>query len=112
MQSNLLPYPTDEGNFSVQLAMRPVQLWEVVFPKQSLPNVLKAINYTPDTRPEMKKPLWGFRKLLQAQKIPELDLSKTIPVMSHMDNVAVYPVGIREDKAVWKEGQFKGAEVL
>tara|TARA_Y100000310_G_C20557568_1_gene751368 strand:- start:468 stop:848 length:381 start_codon:yes stop_codon:yes gene_type:complete len=111
MQGNMLPWKTDKGNYSVQLSMRPVQLWECVFPKECLPNILKGINFV-ENRKDINIQNIALRKALNSKKIPKLDLKDVQPINCHMDNIAVYPIGIREDKNVWKEGKYKGAEQL
>jgi len=109
----MLPYPTKAGNKFVQLAMRPIQLYEAVFPKQSLPNVLKAMNYT-NNRKDIRLQLAALRKILGAKKLPKLDLKDVVPVQHNASPLcACYPIGIREDKQVWGKGHdCEGGEQL
>jgi len=90
----------------VQGALRPIQLWEYVFPQESLQEVLAMMdrhkNYDV-MRPEMAKVAWILRKGMGAKKIPDMpDLKKKemhevtqkfIPT----SGIASYMIGIRED---------------
>lgn len=111
LYSNMMPYPHDKGEGRVQLVARPIQLWEVVFPKACLPNVLKGINYN-GNRKDISLQSAALRKVLGAKKIPKLDLEKVNPILAWTQNVGIYPIGIKEDKGIWKEGVFKGGEKL
>lgn len=90
----------------VQGALRPLQLFEYVFPQESLQEVLAMINMHKsynELRPEVTKYGWMMRKITGYKKIPDMpDLkkkeawevtSKYVP----MFGMAVYPLGIRED---------------
>ena len=97
------PYGTDKR--WVQLSVRPIQLWEVVFPKDCLHDVLQTVLPIPawkDWKP--KKGLGPLRMAVKAKKIPEMDISFKENQMIRpirKDVVAVYPFGIKEDKE-WK----------
>lgn len=91
----------------VQGALRPIQLFEYVFPGPSLPNVLammgmNKLDYN-TIRPEVKNYSWILRKMMGLKKI---ELPEEIKKMENweitqeyvpMDGMAVYPIGIRED---------------
>ena len=90
----------------VQGALRPIELWEYVFPRESLQEVLAMQNTHKEynrLRPEVNKMGWLLRKAMGAKKIPDMpDLqnkemweitSKFVP----MSGMAVYPIGIKED---------------
>jgi len=82
----------------VELAVRPVQLWELVFPESALGLVMKTVkpNYglDKDTLGGLKKSV--LRKALGAEPIPkDLDMSTTMIV--NKDNVHIEPIGIRKD---------------
>jgi hypothetical protein len=96
----------EEQVTSVQGALRPIQLFEYVFPEECLPEVLAMMNLHKDynnLRPEVAKLAWLLRKGLGAQKIPEMPeiqnkssleiTRKFVPT----SGVAVYPLGIKTD---------------
>ena len=90
----------------VQGALRPIQLFEYVFPQESLQEVLAMMglhNQYNKLRPEMTKIAWILRKGLGVSKIPDMPelekkeahevTQKYVPMMG----MAVYPIGIKED---------------
>ena len=100
----------------VQGALRPIQLWEYVFPEESLPNVLGALGIKEGTqRKEIKSAAWMLRKMLKLDPIPVANPNDTvtgyrppgtlngkpmdiIPVHNMMtEAVAVYPIGVKSD---------------
>lgn len=112
----------------VQLAMRPIQLWEIVFPKAHLQSVLATIGGSNIDSQNFSKRMigLGLRQMLGADKMPEFDLKGTpIKVQVSKDvsgaeivTPAVNPfcvgidwIGTREE-TIWSEGQFKGYEQL
>jgi len=108
MQAQYLQY----GSHAVQLAMRPIQLWEVVFPKQHLPMLLKTVKWSGEMKPEIKMHMDMLRRIIKAKKIPKFDMEKTKPRILYHQNVAIYPIGIKPD-ATWPKGhQFEGLEQL
>ena len=100
LQAQYFSYPTHDKNnsYNVQLAVRPVQFWELVFPKEHLQEVQKMIWVkNPEERNELKYAMKVLRKILKAKKAPEFD-ENTPQRLLYNFNVAIYPVGIREDK--------------
>jgi hypothetical protein len=113
----------------VQGSLRPIQLWEYVFPEECLNDVLGGIGIAgPIQRPEIKSATWMLRKMLKLEQIPDnkttsvtgykpqgtLNGEPIPPVAVHnmfVDGVAIYPVGIKKDifqDADWGEhGKFK-----
>ena len=105
-----------EEQMLVQGALRPIQLWEYVFPEESLDDVLGAMQIKgPIERPEIKSSTWALRKMLKLKQIPKKDeLTVTgytpkgtlngekmpsVPVHNmFVEGVAVYPVGIKDDQ--------------
>jgi hypothetical protein len=99
----------------VQVAMRPIQLWEVVFPKEHFNSVYNTIMQdqadTPERWSKYQKYLTILRKALGAEKMPEIDIKAPvipIPVDTHFNvlkgfrkvhtnNVHRIPIGVRED---------------
>lgn len=107
MTSQYCPY--NEG--AVQLAMRPVQFWEVVFPKESLPKVLKTINWQGKHRDELDWKANFLRKRMKLKQLPKLDLAAVQPWLVPGQYAACIPIGIKED-ALWEEGPLVGKEQL
>jgi hypothetical protein len=90
----------------VQGALRPIQLYEYIFPEECLPQVLAMMGLNKDydnMRPEMTPISWTLRKMLHLQKIPDMpDVKKkeaweiTQDIIPYL-GVAVYPIGIKKD---------------
>lgn len=102
----------------VQLAVRPIELWEVVHPKECLQEVLamqrdrtgkiNVINEVNNLRPEMQKFALLYQKILGLKPFPKFDKvevlgyrdkdGNSLPVnWVPIDGFAVYPLGIKED---------------
>lgn len=98
----------------VQGALRPIQIWEYVFPEEHLKNVLVGMGIAgPIKRPEIKKASWFLRKMLRLGQVPEVDglamgyrpagtlngepMPATLVHNMITEGVAVYPVGIKKD---------------
>ena len=89
----------------VQGHLRPIELWEYVFPEPCYPQVLAMLtlqNYKP--RPEIKPLAWMVRKALKLDKLPEMpeefkkaDKFKITQQYIPMQGMAVYPLGIKRD---------------
>lgn len=111
----------------VQLAMRPIQFWEVVFPKEALPQVLKLINWPGKHREDLRWKIEFLRKRLKLDPIPEIDIN-TVQydwpriiadknMISPQSFVAPIPIGLKED-GQWPDKQeppdhpMKGMEQL
>jgi len=98
LQAQYLPFEFKGTTNFVQLAVRPIQLWEIVMPEPQLQVVMNTISTAYGEAPSWKNPqLAILRKALRAKKLPEQDLSvgKRL-VYNH--NVGVYPIGIKPDK--------------
>ena len=90
----------------VQGSLRPIQLFEYVFPEESLQEVLAMNECHKDyneLRPEINLIAWSLRKMMGAKKIPDMpDLKKkerweiTQKYTPHQ-GVAIYPIGMRTD---------------
>ena len=91
----------------VQLAVRPVQLFEIGFPKEELDNVMNMIgtgDYITKRYPRLHKMAKYFRKFFGLKQVP---LPKNPYAVFQPTNsqkaVAIVPIGIKED-IVNKEG--------
>lgn len=90
----------------VRLEVRPIQLWEVIFPKEHLnlvnnilaPQVETIAGSTPLSK-TMKMLTKGVRKTLGLKPIPKWEKLDVLPVVSQIPKwVAVHGIGIKEDK--------------
>jgi len=94
-------YTKNESPGMVQLAVRPVQLYEIVFPKAATTNVLQTI--FPYQNEIMNKYAFGLRKMLGLKKIPDIrkaGLGRKEVYQGGIlsDYVGVIGVGIKEDR--------------
>lgn len=115
METRHFPLPIKKGdgtteNIFMEAQLRPVQLWEFVFPKENLDVVLNTLKLPHGDSPygkgdgtkvdyNINPKLWALRKLLKAQKIPVPDKSKGILFMPYerIKNMNILGIGIRED---------------
>ena len=89
----------------VQGALRPIQLYEYVFPKECLPEVaaMLGMHDIKSTRPEISNFSWILRKMMKLKpwpEFPELKGKTTQQITSKyvpLQGIAAYPIGIRED---------------
>jgi len=89
----------------VQGALRPVELWEYVFPEEVLPEVLGMMHIDPKDADkygalDQSMQTKVLRKMLGAKKIPE-----DTPVIGNthyvfLDGMALHVLGIKEDPKV------------
>jgi len=91
----------------VQGALRPIQIYEYVFPEECLGEVLGMMNIhkaeTLKLRPEVATPAWFLRKIMKLKPVPVIHeiqdrepyqiTNKWVPTTT----VATYPIGIRSD---------------
>ena len=114
LQAQYFPYGNPPN--LLQLSVRPLQLWELVFPKEQLKEVMQTV------LPYESIKSWGLKDIrkhklallrlaLGAKKIPKLDLTQGIVRPLRKENIAIYPIGIKEDN-IWKEGPFKDLEQI
>ena len=98
----------DEVITRVQGALRPIQLWEYVFPEESLQEVIamqQQIKSYNQLRPEVAKVAWLLRKGMGARKVPDMgpEFQKKSPwevtqKFIPMTGVGIYFLGVRDDK--------------
>ena len=109
LQGKYLPYEYEKGKQAVvQFSIRPIQLWEVVFPEPELQKVMHTL-FEGTTRPDAgltylkrnNKYLWALRKTLSSQQFPNLDkTSLSMPI--YKGNIEVAGIGIKKD--LYKDG--------
>ncbi len=83
---------------TLQLGVRPIQLWELAMPETALPVMTKTLWGGNPEVPELKRKfaIGVMQKLLGAQNIPKID--EGVPYRPiRKENVAIYPVGIKPD---------------
>lgn len=116
LHANMMKYVNHkDGRVGVaKLAYHPIQLGELVFPKEHLPNVLKGLGWSGKHRHHTNLQMAILRKALCAKPIPEMDLEKVTPIFSTAvppyNVVGVYPIGIKEDIDWGKNEEFPHME--
>jgi len=98
---------------TVQGALRPVELWEYVFPEESLGEVLEMLKINPKNQEKygnlsQSLQLKTLRKMLNAEPIPEdTELKQTHFVF--VNGMGIHPIGIKKDEfkdvKEWNRGQ-------
>ena len=112
MQTQMFPWKRtnlktkkEETTF-VQGSLRPVQLWEYVFPEESLQEVLAMMNLqgnegAPTGLSSAKMAM--IRKALQCKPIPKLEEIERNRFVN-CDGVSIHPIGIKKDRRIdWEE---------
>jgi len=80
------------------VSVRPIQLWEIVFPKEHRDVMLKTIlsGGTGETQHKKhRKWVTLLRKVLGIEKIPKYESEKCLPV--YKEDIEIVGVGIKED---------------
>jgi hypothetical protein len=105
MQSQYFPWKRknlDTGQetiANVQGALRPIQLWEYVFPEEHLDVVLNSLEIKPGGKtepPALNKYAFLLRKGLGLKSIPDdIKPTNTLPIFHQA--VHIFPIGIKED---------------
>ena len=87
-----------EKDAFVRGGLRPFQLWEYVFPKESLNEVCNSLEIA-ELEPKYKsleKYFFFLRKLLKAKPVPKIP---TTPMrLIYHQNISILPIGIKEDE--------------
>lgn len=93
----------------VGVGVRPIQLWEIVFPEQHLDLMMNTLFCDETTRKgnglsyakRNKKFLWAMRKILKSKQFPKLkDTSFSLPI--YKSNIEIAGIGIKKDE--YKDG--------
>lgn len=122
MSFQYLTYPMTVGtgqktNIAVQLALRPIQTWELVFPKAHLQLVMNTLwkkeacdkEGNIMNRKEVNFPMAVMRKQLGAKKLPPMIPGARLPV--NRENIGFYPIGYKDDKN-WEDDPKNRTEML
>lgn len=88
----------------VQVGVRPIQLWEIVFPEESADLMINTLcNGNSVVNDNHKKAAFALRKMLGAKKIPEVK-NKDLIMPLFKDWVEVNGIGIKYDYYVDARG--------
>ncbi len=85
-------------NFQVQVAVRPIQLYEVVFPEEHKDVMLSTILGDSKGKTQHKKHnkfIYALRKILGVEEIPNFKTDLKMPI-SNM-NTEIIGIGIKKD---------------
>ena len=85
------------GDHLVQLAVRPIQLWEVVYPEECNDVVLASV-LGQDGKTQHKKHnkfIWLIKKALGCEPIPEYKKDQIIPF--YKNNIECIGIGVKKD---------------
>lgn len=107
---------TEKKDYVVQVAVRPIQLYEVVFPREFRDHMLTTLLPNPadfgrngfaEHQKKYKKFIWPLRKLLGAKPIPKdaqhLGPSGMIPL--ERSGVQCIVVGLKDDEVNEQTGE-------
>ena len=97
MLAKYFPYKQGGVENWLQTSMRPIQLWEVCFPRDHLQTVLNTVGAADPPQWQFKPLVKTMRAMLGAKKIPKFDTPGLKKLVFH-DNVAIYAIGIKDDK--------------
>ena len=86
----------------VQFALRPIELFECVFPQDKLPQFMAMLNLRTDDKYQgysFRAQMKLLRKLLGAEQYPTIDYKKVsdIPFIPNR-GVAFHPIGFKKDE--------------
>jgi len=89
---------TKEKQNLIKLGIRPIQLWEFIFPKEHLEIMSRTIIHTPHAFSKKEEFfVKQFRKLLKAKEVPKFNEEGKKYFTLNTD-VEVTPIGIKEDE--------------
>ena len=99
------PYLDEAGNpevMQIQGSLRPIQLWEYVFPREYKDVMLRTFNLGKQEHATQWIDKYGFimRKMLKAKPFPkkeDIPAGATTYLPNERKNVQIYGIGFRED---------------
>jgi hypothetical protein len=89
--------------------VQPIQLWSLVFPEDSLQQILRTIEPRAFSR-GMRKVRFVLRKILGLKDLPKID-DKVLPMPIYKTNIEIAALGIKDDFKI-TDGEIKGGEGL
>lgn len=106
LQGKNLPYKVKKGaagfkagDYHIPVGVRPIQLYEITFPKEHKDLMLTTIFGKKLNSEQYKKNKIGvsfLRKMLGVKPIPEYDDKLKLPITK--DHIEIFGVGIKEDE--------------
>jgi hypothetical protein len=111
LQGKYFPYKCDKDktNYAVAMNVQPIQLWSLVFPEDSLQQVLRTIEPRAFSG-GMRKVSFVLRKVLGLKDLPKID-DKVLPMPIYKTNIEIAALGIKDDFKI-TDGELKGGEGL
>lgn len=88
-------YAKDKKPGALQLAVRPIRLYEIVFPEEHLNEVLAMVQPYDGTKME-KRLAYGLRKLLRLKALPKKPVPKSHRVYKRFCSVT--GIGLKDDE--------------
>lgn len=110
LQAQYFPFKYNGQEINLQLSVRPIQLWELIMPEDQLPIVQNTlwqnepVDFVKNIEFSRKLLLAGIRTSLGANIMPDLkkELGRR---MIYNQNVAIYPIGIKQDDKIAVENE-------
>ena len=99
LQGKYLPFKGPQGSTHLQLLVRPIQLWDVGFPKEHFDVVATTIlgkRHDLQKYSKHQKYLMVLRKIMGLKKIPAYEGKNKLLV--HQRNTDVIGLGIKDDE--------------
>lgn len=95
LQGKYFPIDVKGEKMAVQCGVRPIQLWEIVVPEPSMPQLIATVGGG-SKRTKNHYVFKLIKKLLGADKVPEVP-SETKPLPVYRENVEIYLIGTKKD---------------
>ena len=92
--------------FALRVSVRPIQLWEIVYPEEANDTMLSTLLQNTKGEPQHKKHskfVYALRKMLGIEPIPEY--KKVAPFPLIRDHVETTAIGIKKDYWTDKDGK-------
>lgn len=92
----------------IHLGVRPLQFWELAFPKEYFKEVLNTVSPGFNNMNGMQREMLLLQKarfLVKGKKIPKLDLTNEKRALVRQTAVGTYPFAIKDDPGIWEEGE-------
>jgi len=100
LQGKYLPFKWRGQDKMIEVAVRPIQIWEIIFPEEHLDMMMNTIFSGADGTTQQKKHrkwITAIRKILGVEPLPkEYKKDKIMPI--YKENIEMIGVGIKKDK--------------
>lgn len=97
LSAKYLPFKFKEKDCMCQVAVRPIQLWEVVFPEEHYDVMCATMFDGVNVTQHKKHQKWvtAIRKVLGVKKIKEYKMDNKMPIArEHLETI---PIGFKDD---------------